>query len=40
MIYGLKLQIKERASSFDREKGKAEFDRLFKDVQNDIFHKE
>lgn len=40
MIYGLKLQIKERASSFDREKGKAEFDRLFKDVQKDIFHKE
>ena len=40
MIYGLKLQIKERASSFDEKKGRAEFDRLFKDVQKDIFHKE
>ena len=40
MVYGLKLQIKERASSFDSRKGRAEFDHLFKDVQKDIFHKE
>ncbi len=40
MIYGLKLQIKEKANSFDKEKGKAEFARLFSDIEKDIFHKE
>ncbi len=40
MIYGLKLQIKEKENSFDKVKGKAEFDRLFSDIQRDIFHKE
>ncbi len=37
IIYGLKLQIKERASAFDREKGKAEFERLFSNIEKDIF---
>lgn len=40
MLYGLKLQIKERAKSFDQEKGRIEFDRLFSDIEKDIFHKE
>ncbi len=40
MIYSLKLQIKEKASGFDKDRGKAEFDRLFSDVKKDIFHKE
>lgn len=40
MIYGLKLQIIERSAAFSQDKGRAEFDRLFKDVQKDIFHKE
>ena len=40
MIYSLKLQIKEKAAGFDRDKGKKEFDRLFGDVKKDIFHKE
>lgn len=40
MIYALKLQIKEKAKGFDRDKGKAEFDRLFEKIQKDIFHKE
>ena len=37
MIYGLKLQIKERAKSFDLDKGKTEFERLFSDIEKDIF---
>ena len=40
MIYGLKLQIKEKAKGFKRDKGKAEFDRLFANIQKEIFHKE
>lgn len=40
MIYGLKLQIKEKEKSFDREQGRAEFDKLFKNIQKDIFDKE
>lgn len=36
IIYGLKLQIKERASSFVEEKGRREFDRLYGDIQNVI----
>ena len=37
MIYGLKLQIKEKANSFDAKKGREEFDRLFSDINKDIF---
>lgn len=33
IIYGLKLQIKERSESFIREKGRSEFDNLYKDIQ-------
>ena len=40
MVYGLKLQILERLESFDTEKGRAEFGRLFKDIQKEIFDKE
>lgn len=40
MIYGLKLQIKEKVKGFNRDKGKAEFDRLFENIQKEIFHKE
>ena len=36
IIYGLLLQIKERVSSFDREKGREEFDRLYQDIRKDI----
>lgn len=40
ILYGLKLQIKEKEKSYDKEDGKAEFERLFSDIQKDIFHKE
>ena len=40
MIYGLKLQIKEKVKGFKRDKGRAEFDRLFENIQKEIFHKE
>lgn len=40
MLYGLKLQIKEKEKSFDKEKGRVEFNRLFSDIEKDIFHKE
>ena len=36
IIYGLKLQIKERAEAFSREKGRAEFDHLYRDIQLEI----
>lgn len=36
IIYGLLLQIKERVSSFDREKGRAEFNRLYQEIRKDI----
>ncbi len=36
IIYGLLLQIKERVSSFDRVKGREEFDRLYQDIRKDI----
>lgn len=36
IIYGLKLQIKERAEAFSREKGRAEFDHLYSDIQLEI----
>ncbi len=37
MIYALKLQLMERSSSFSQEKGQAEFDRLYKDIEREIF---
>lgn len=37
MIYALKLQLMERSSSFSPEKGLEEFDRLYKDIETDIF---
>ena len=37
MIYALKLQLMERAASFSEEKGQAEFDRLYKAIETDIF---
>ena len=36
IIYGLLLQIKERVSSFEREKGREEFDRLYQEIRKDI----
>ena len=36
IVYGLLLQIKERVSSFDREKGREEFDRLYQEIRKDI----
>ena len=36
IIYGLKLQIKERVAAFSEEKGREEFDRLYRDIQNVI----
>lgn len=40
MLYGLKLQIKEKEKTFDKENGKTEFNRLFSDIEKEIFHKE
>ena len=37
MIYALKLQLIGRASSFSQEKGSAEFDRLYRTIEADIF---
>ena len=37
MIYALKLQLMERAAAFSQEKGQAEFDRLYKAIETDIF---
>ena len=37
MIYALKLQLMERSSSFSQEKGLEEFDRLYKEIETDIF---
>ena len=37
MIYALKLQLMERASAFSQEKGQTEFDRLYKEIETDIF---
>ena len=37
MIYALKLQIMEREQSFTEEKGRAEFDSLYKAIETDIF---
>ena len=37
MIYALKLQIMELDQSFTQEKGRAEFDSLYKDIETDIF---
>ena len=37
MIYSLKLQLMERSSSFSQEKGLEEFDRLYKEIETDIF---
>ena len=37
MIYALKLQLMERAAAFSEEKGQAEFDRLYKAIETDIF---
>ena len=37
MIYALKLQLMERAEAFSEEKGQAEFDRLYKAIETDIF---
>ena len=37
MIYALKLQLMERAAAFSQEKGQAEFDRLYKEIETDIF---
>ena len=34
MIYALKIQIIERLNSFDSEKGRKEFSRLFKNIQD------
>ena len=36
MIYALKLQILERSNAFDREKGRAEFDKLYSDIEGKI----
>ncbi len=36
IVYGLLLQIKERVNAFSKEKGKAEFDRLYNDIRKDI----
>ena len=36
IIYGLKLQIKERVAAFSEEKGREEFDRLYRDIQSVI----
>ena len=36
IIYGLKLQIKERVAAFSREKGRDEFHRLYGDIQSEI----
>lgn len=36
IIYGLKLQIKEKVKAFDKEKGEAEFNRLYSDIQKEI----
>lgn len=40
LLYALKLQILERLCSFDQEKGRAEFRRLFSDLQKDFVTKE
>lgn len=37
ILYGLKLQIKEKEKSFDLEKGREEFNMLFSDIGKDIF---
>lgn len=37
MIYALKLQLTERSFSFSEEKGRAEFDKLYKAIETDIF---
>lgn len=37
MIYALKLQIMERDQAFTEEKGRAEFDSLYKAIETDIF---
>lgn len=37
MIYALKLQLMERSQAFSEEKGRAEFDRLYKEIETDIF---
>lgn len=36
IIYGLKLQIKEKVKAFEKEKGEAEFNRLYSDIQKEI----
>ena len=36
MIYALKLQIMEKANAFDEEKGRAEFDKLYKVIEGNI----
>ena len=36
IIYGLKLQIKERVAAFVTEKGRNEFHRLYGDIQSEI----
>lgn len=40
MIYALQLQILERKSSFSQQKGKSEFERLFKELQKEFTVKE
>lgn len=40
LLYALKLQILERLGSFDQEKGRKEFRRLFSDLQKDFVTKE
>ena len=37
MIYALKLQLIERLRAFDEKKGRAEFDRLYSSIEEDIF---
>lgn len=37
IIYALKLQIKEKAESFSQEKGRAEFDKLYSNLEKQIF---
>lgn len=37
MIYSLKLQILGISSSFSMEKGRAEFDKLYRNIEEDIF---
>ena len=37
MIYALKLQLMERSEAFSEEKGKAEFGRLYKEIETEIF---